>query len=90
MANLHPLIGSAILALGIPAHAQKLDDAEVRISYGELRQLLARAEPVAKPSPKAPPPVLLSARLRFAMADGRSSTRPSAPWVSATKSRSCR
>jgi hypothetical protein len=71
MANLHPLIGSAILALGIPAHAQKLDDAEVRISYGELKQLLARAEPVAKPSPKAPPPVLLSARLRFAMADGR-------------------
>ncbi len=75
MANLHPLIGSAILALGIPAHAQKLDDAEVRISYGEFygefKQLLARAEPVAKPSPKAPPPVLLSARLRFAMADGR-------------------
>jgi hypothetical protein len=71
MTNLHPLIGSAILALGIPAHAQKLDDAEVRISYGELKQLLARAEPVVKPRPKAPPPVLLSARLRFAMADGR-------------------
>jgi len=71
MANLHPLIGSAILALGIPAHAQKLDDAEVRISYGELKQLLARAEPAAKPRSKAPPPVLLSARLRFAMTDGR-------------------
>lgn len=65
MAKIHPLIGSAFLALGIHAQAQKLDDAEVRISYGELKQLLARSEPVEKP--ETPPPALLSARLRFSM-----------------------
>jgi hypothetical protein len=66
MANIHPLIGSAFLALCIHAQAQKLDNAEVRITYGELKQLLARAEPVANP-PETPPPALLSARLRFSM-----------------------
>ena len=69
MAKIHPLIGGALLALGIHAQAQKLDDAEVRITYGELKQLLARSEPVAKP--QTPPPARLSARLRFTMEDGR-------------------
>jgi hypothetical protein len=69
MAKIHPLIGSAFLALGIHGQAQKLDDSEVRISYGELKQLLARAEPAAnteKP-PEPPPPALLAARLRLSM-----------------------
>lgn len=66
MANIHPLIISSVfLALGIHAQAQGLDDAEVRISYGELKQLLARSEPVAKP--QTPKPALLSARLRLSM-----------------------
>ncbi|RPJ32674.1 MAG: hypothetical protein EHM17_12700 [Verrucomicrobiaceae bacterium] len=69
MAKIHPLIGSALLALGIHAQAQKLDDAEVRISYGELKQLLARSEPVKKP--ETPPPALLSARLRLSMDHGQ-------------------
>jgi hypothetical protein len=69
MAKIHPLIGSAFLALGIHAQAQKLDDAEVRISYGELKQLLARSETVVKP--RTAPPVLLSARLRLSMDGGR-------------------
>lgn len=69
MAKIHPLIGSAFLALGIHAQAQKLDDSEVRITYGELKQLLARAETAAKTEkpPEPPPPALLSARLRFSM-----------------------
>lgn len=71
MANIHPLIGSAFLALSIHAQAQKLDDAEVRISYGELKQLLSRAEPVATPKPTPPPPALLSARLRLSVDKGR-------------------
>lgn len=73
MAKIQPLIGGAILALGIHAQAQKLDDAEVRIPYSELKQLLARAEAVAKsekPS-EPPPPALLSAKLRFSVEQGK-------------------
>jgi hypothetical protein len=69
MANIHPLIGGAILALGIHAQAQGLDNAEVRITYGELKQLLARSEPVTRP--ETPKPALLSARLRFSMEQER-------------------
>jgi len=71
MANLHPLIGSALLALSLHAQAQRLDDAEVRITYGELKQLLARSEPTPIAPPKPPDPELLSARLRFLMEQGR-------------------
>ncbi len=69
MAKIHPLIGSALIALGIHVHAQGLDSAEVRIPYGELKRLLARAEPVTKP--EMPDPALLSARLRLAMENGK-------------------
>jgi hypothetical protein len=69
MAKIHPLIGSAFLALGIHIHAQGLDSAEVRIPYGELKRLLARAEPVTKP--KVPDPALLSARLQITMENGK-------------------
>lgn len=67
MANIHPLVAGTFLALAIHGQAQKLDDAEVRISYGELKQLLTRAEPMAKP--KTPPPALLSVRLRLSIED---------------------
>ncbi|MDP3851307.1 MAG: hypothetical protein Q8Q59_12440 [Luteolibacter sp.] len=69
MASIHPLIGGAILALTLHAQAQGLDNAEVRIPYGELKQLLARAEPAAKPD--APKPALLSTRLRFSIEAGQ-------------------
>jgi hypothetical protein len=73
MAKIHPLIGSALLALGIHAQAQKLDNAEVRIPYSELKQLLARSEAAEKTEkpPEPPPPALLSARLRFSMDNER-------------------
>jgi hypothetical protein len=48
---------------------QGLDDAEVRIPYGELTQLLARAQPPAKPP--SPKPALLAARLRLSFENGR-------------------
>jgi len=65
MATIHPVIVAAFIALTIHTHAQGLDDAEVRIPYGELKQLLARAEPASKPG--TPKPALLSARLRLSM-----------------------
>jgi hypothetical protein len=69
MAKIHPLIGSTFVALITHATAQKLDDAEVRIPYSELKQLLARSEAAGKTEkpPEPPPPALLSARLRFSM-----------------------
>jgi hypothetical protein len=73
MAKIHPLVGSAFLALGIHAQAQRFDNAEVRITYGELKQLLARSESEVKTEkpPEPPPPALLSARLRFSMENER-------------------
>ena len=65
MATIKPLLGTALLACLPHLHGQGLDGAEVRIPYGELKQLLARAEPPAKP--KTPEPALLSARLRFSI-----------------------
>lgn len=73
MAKIHPLIGSAFLGLVIQAAAEKLDEAEVRIPYGALKQLLARAESVEKKEkpPEPPPPALLSACLRLSMEQER-------------------
>lgn len=65
MAKIPHFIGGALLGLGILAHAQKLDESEVRITYGELKQLLSRAEPPQET--KAHPPALLSARLRLSL-----------------------
>ncbi len=62
-------LGVAALAILSFARGQGLDQAEVRIPYGELKQLLARAEPAAKP--ETPLPALLSARLRFTIENGR-------------------
>lgn len=69
MAKIHPLISGAFIALCIPAQAQKLENAEVRITYGELKQLLARGELAEKTEtkPEPPAPVLLAARLRLSM-----------------------
>lgn len=73
MAKIHPLIGSAFLGLVIQAAAEKLDEAEVRIPYSELKQLLARAEAATKTEkpPEPPAPALLSARLRLSMEQER-------------------
>jgi hypothetical protein len=63
------LLGAVALANLSLLRGQGLDQAEVRIPYGELKQLLARAEPVAKP--ETPKPALLSARLRLTIENGR-------------------
>jgi hypothetical protein len=72
------LIGMLLLAALCNASSQDLNQAEVRISYGELKQLLTRAEPAEKP--KKPDPALLSARLVFSIENGR----PSSPATSAS------
>jgi hypothetical protein len=69
MATIQPLLGIAFLAAAPHLLGQELDKAEVRIPYGELKQLLARAEPAAKP--KTPRPALLSARLRLSIENKR-------------------
>jgi hypothetical protein len=69
MANIHASIAGALLALTSQLPGQRLDDAEVRIPYGELKQLLARAEP--KPPAEAPEPALLSARLLVSIENGQ-------------------
>jgi hypothetical protein len=70
-----------ILALiaGLPLAAQSLDQAEVRLPYGELKQLLAAAAAatVPKPEPEAPPPVLVASHLLLGIADGE-------PFIEAT------
>lgn len=63
------LLWTAFLAVTPSIHAEGLDAAEVRLPYGELKQLLARAEPAAKPA--APKPALLSARLRLSVENDR-------------------
>ncbi len=69
MAKIHAPIAGALLVLSVPVSGQRLDDAEVRIPYGELKQLLGRA--AAATEPVRPEPALLSARLRLAMENGR-------------------
>ena len=69
MATIKHVLGISLLTLSPHLHGQDLDKAEVRIPYGELKQLLARAEPTAKP--KTPKPALLSARLRLSIENKR-------------------
>jgi hypothetical protein len=63
------LVGLGVLTISPGLLGQSLDNAEVRIPYGELKQLLARAVPPAKP--ETPAPALLAARLRLSIEDGR-------------------
>lgn len=63
------LLWTAFLAVTPSIHAEGLDAAEVRLPYGELKQLLTRADPAAKPTP--PKPALLSARLRLSVENAR-------------------
>ncbi len=65
MATIKPLLAIPFLAFPSLLHGQDLDKAEVRIPYGELKQLLARAEPAPKPKPVTPKPALLSADLKL-------------------------
>ena len=69
MTRLTLLLGASLLTVSPVLRGQALDNAEVRIPYAELKQLLARAEPPAKPPPQKP--ALLSARLRFSIDAGR-------------------
>jgi hypothetical protein len=54
----------------LPLSAQSLDDAEVRLPYGELKQLLSAANVPAEKKPDVPSLALLSSRLRLGVADG--------------------
>ena len=69
MAIIHASIAGALFVLTCPLPGQQLDDAEVRIPYGEFKQLLARAAPDARE--KSPDPALRSARLRVSLENGR-------------------
>ncbi len=58
----------AVLASTAASAQTKLDDSEVRISYAELKRLLAATQPIAEVKVKSPPPVpaaLLSAVYRL-------------------------
>jgi hypothetical protein len=63
------ILWTAFLAATPSIHAEGLDNAEVRLPYGELKQLLTRAEPATKPA--VPRPALLSARLRLSVENDR-------------------
>jgi hypothetical protein len=62
------LLGIGILTIYQSLPGQSLDNAEVRLPYGELKELLARAAPPAKP--ETPKPALPAARLRFSLENG--------------------
>ena len=69
MAKLHQLLVMIICTPSLAFAGPGLDQAEVKIPYGELRTLLADAtHPVVSREPLA---TLLSARFRLAMVDGK-------------------
>ncbi len=62
------LLGAVLATSAATAQTTQLDDSEVRISYAELKRLLAASQPVVEVKTKAPPPVpaaLLSAVYRL-------------------------
>jgi hypothetical protein len=63
------LLGIGILTISQALPGQSLENAEVRLPYGELKELLARAAPHARPVTQNP--ALLAARLRFSLENGR-------------------
>ena len=63
------LLGISVLTSIQVLRSQTLDEAEVRLPYGELKQLLSRAEP--KPKTTTPKPALLSARIRLSVENDR-------------------
>ncbi len=70
------LPGLALLA-SFPLAAQTLDDAEVRLPYRELKELLANAGKSTERKPATPPPALLAIHLRLGMGNGQ-------PFIEAT------
>ena len=69
MANLHPFIAISFLAPCAALAGPGLDQAEVKLPYGELKSLIARA--AGTPVAPAPEPALLLGRLRFTMVAGK-------------------
>ena len=62
------LLGAVLATSAATAQTTQLDDSEVRISYAELKRLLAASQPVVEVKTKASPPVpaaLLSAVYRL-------------------------
>lgn len=69
MATIKPLIGFTILISAPFLNGQALDTAEVRLPYGELKQLLARGQ--APEKPEIPKPAVLSARFKLSIENQR-------------------
>ena len=63
------LVGLGVLTMSSVLRSQSLENAEVRLPYGELKQLLARAIPPA--TAKTPKSALLAAHLRLSLENGR-------------------
>jgi len=68
MSKLKLLLGISYLTFPIALIGQTLDQAEVRLPYSELKQLLARSEAAVRPV--VPKPALLSALLRLSIENG--------------------
>jgi len=64
------VLSALALSAILPLSAQSLDDAEVRLPYGELKQLLAAAQIPSQQKPAELAPALLSSRLRLGIEDG--------------------
>jgi len=69
MPKMKHLAAAVILSLRSVAGGQSLAEAEVRLPYAELKQLLSRTKPEIKPA--SPEPALLSAHLRLSIENGR-------------------
>lgn len=68
MRMIHPIAGAAALACAPWVCGQTLENAEVRIPYQELKQLLAKA--AAPAVPKTPKPALLASKLTLSVDHG--------------------
>ena len=68
MSEFHKLLAVSAMVSNLAWAGPALDQAEVKISYGELKTLLTEA---SRPAAQVPLSALLSARYRLAMADGK-------------------
>ena len=68
MSEFLKLLAVSVMVSNLVWAGPALDQAEVKISYGELKTLLTEA---SRPAAQVPLSALLSARFRLAMADGK-------------------